>query len=107
MHTALRLLSLLAASLLFVACLPQANLNNGSFSLKNSDKTDYKLLLSETEDCGMGLRTSVGHDTQTTFDVALTKPSYLCVGETPPPVKVEAGKAYVIVGGSVRAAPAR
>lgn len=102
MHTVLRLCLLLAASALFAACLPQANLNQGSFSLQNTDASDHKLLLSETEDCGLGLRTSVTHNTQTTFDVALNKPSYLCVGETPPPVKVEAGKAYSIQGGSVR-----
>ena len=68
----------------------------GSFTLKNDDAVQYRILVGDNELCTIGLHGSLENNTQTYYEVDLGHDSFVCVDEQEPAYKVEPGKAYAI-----------
>lgn len=81
------------------ACPPQMDPNIGTITVHNADKTDHAVLITQEDNCTLGLHSKVYSNNTTTFDVDRTTGSWMCVDEVGPAIKLEDGKVYEIKNG--------
>ncbi len=94
----------LAATLLVVtislACaVEEIGMGSGSVDIHNSDSAAVTLLISDSPDCGLGMHSSL--ESGSTRDFSVGDDTYVCIGETPPGIRVEDGGKYEISGGTL------
>ncbi|MBN2798802.1 MAG: hypothetical protein JXX28_06590 [Deltaproteobacteria bacterium] len=94
--------SLAAIALLtaLTACdVEEIGMGDGSITVVNEDTQEVRLLISDNDQCVIGMHSSVNTSTRRVFSIGET--SYVCLGEKAPGVAVENGKTYAIKGGKL------
>lgn len=85
---------------LSLACgVEEIGVGSGSIDIHNDDATAVDLLISDSPDCGLGMHSSL--ESGSTRDFPVGDNSYVCVGETPPGIRVENGGRYTLRGGTL------
>ena len=71
----------------------------GMITVKNEDAKDYAIVISDNDQCLLGLKTKLENNTQTTYSVG--ENSFFCLSEGGTGVKVHDGKTYHVKGGQL------
>lgn len=86
--------------LLLAGCDLLDTANRGFFNLKNGTDATLKILVSDNDQCVIGLHSEVATNTWRNYDIEdVNKDAYLCVGGSAH--KMETGKSYVFDGSAL------
>ncbi len=93
-------LGLLAMSVLMLSACDLNMGPKGYFNLKNGTDATLKILVSDNDQCVIGLHSEIATNTWRNYDIDnMNKGAYLCVDGKPQ--LVTNGKSYVVQGGQV------
>lgn len=91
---------LLVALVTLTACqVEEIGTGDGSITITNEEDAEISVLISDNDDCVVGLHSSVNTSTRRMFSVGET--SHVCVGEAPPGIPVQDGKTYALRDGTL------
>ena len=96
----LAILSAVALAAITLACgVEDIGVGSGSIDIHNDDAVAVELLISDSPDCGLGMHSSL--ESGSTRDFPVGDDSYVCIGETPPGIRVQDGGQYTIRDGTL------